>query len=144
MSRCVGYLAAVDGAVRGHVLYSCTIEALHPEVADSEDAAWSSGEPDGGAVEACRGAHRGEVVLLALHDVREGWHVSYCAACGLVRGPFRAPTEPTLMDEARGFVAACAWRDIAPEDVPDLDDDEIRACVERHFAGGWVGLVEAV
>jgi hypothetical protein len=43
-----------------------------------------------------------------------------------------------LIDEAREWVKDCSWADIEEEeDVDDMSDDEIRAGVNRYYAGGW-------
>ncbi len=41
-----------------------------------------------------------------------------------------------ILDEARAWLADCAWRDLEPEDVYGLTDVSILLGVDHHYVGG--------
>lgn len=41
------------------------------------------------------------------------------------------------IDEARAWIASCAWSDMDAEDIEALPGHMVVAGVEEHYAGGW-------
>lgn len=67
------------------------------------------------------------------------WEV-FCAWCEAPLNPWIVEErERALLVEARGWISDCEWGDDVDPD--DLDDDEVRAGVERHYDGGWDAFV---
>lgn len=49
-----------------------------------------------------------------------------------------------LVDEMRGWLSDCEWRDLTPEDCYELDGSTALRAVERYFEGGLAAFAEAV
>lgn len=52
----------------------------------------------------------------------------------------------TAFDQAtikamRDWIADCVWRDLSPEDIEELTDDEIIRGVDQHYQGGVAAFV---
>ncbi len=41
-----------------------------------------------------------------------------------------------LVREARDWAKDCIWADVEPEDIDQLSDEEVLACVADHYEGG--------
>lgn len=46
-----------------------------------------------------------------------------------------------LIEEARGWISECVWRDLEPEDIAGLSATAIFRGVAKHYAGGWAQFV---
>lgn len=49
-----------------------------------------------------------------------------------------------LIKAAREWIADCYWTDLDPDDVADLNDDEVQHGVSLHYDGGWEQFVRDV
>lgn len=50
---------------------------------------------------------------------------------------------PSMLTEARSWIADCVWGDMEPDDIAELTDDEIIRGVARHYYGGWEAFIDA-
>lgn len=47
---------------------------------------------------------------------------------------------PEELQEARGWIADCAWADLDPEDIDDLTDEQVLRGIARNYDGGIAGF----
>lgn len=120
----------------GDVAYQCgrqCCKAYLRKHHDVNDAVYQTGKLDDEGISwgAAPGATDGEE-----YEV-------FCTECESLLNPWVVEArELRLLDEARGWIADCQWGDDVDPD--DLDDDEVRAGVERHYEGGWDAFVADV
>lgn len=50
--------------------------------------------------------------------------------------PVVAQLDPVVIEDMRGWLSDCSWRDLGPEDVARLSVEQVVAGVRRHYVGG--------